>query len=38
MAWMFVPSQNLYVEFLTLSVTVLGGEAFGCDWVIGSEM
>lgn len=32
MVWMFVSPQNLYVEILTLKVTVLGGGAFG-KWV-----
>lgn len=37
MNWMSVSPQNSYVEILTLSVTVLGGEAFG-RWLELDEM
>lgn len=31
MVWMFVSTQNSYVEILTPTVMVIGGEAFGAE-------
>ena len=37
MVWMFVFPRNSYVENLTSKVMVLGGGAFGGDYLVGVE-